>query len=177
VAITFGLVSTFTTVAAVVCLLWYRSQGAGAGNPPAPAARVAATPQSEQEKLQGSWQVVSMEMAGQQAQAAANQGFQGMGFRFTGNQWTMSVPGNPPIAPMPFVLDPSQEPKAIDLTTFPGKTILGTYQFEGDSLTLCLDFDRVGSGGKRPTTFRTQAHAPDVTLFGLRREPARPGGP
>jgi uncharacterized protein (TIGR03067 family) len=99
-----------------------------------------------------------------------------MGFRFTGSQWTMSGPGFQG-APMPFVLDPSQEPKAIDLTMFPGKTLLGIYQVDGDSLTLCLDFDPAGTGGRRPTTFRTQPNAPDVNLFVLRREPARPGGP
>jgi RNA polymerase sigma factor (sigma-70 family) len=175
--ITLGLVSGVAVVVAVVCLLWYRSQGAGAGNTPGPAARVAATPQSEQEKLQGSWQVVGMERAGQLADAQANQGFQGFGFRFTGSRWTLSVPGGLPMAPMPFVLDPSQEPMAIDLTMFPGKTVLGIYQVDGDSLTLCVDFDPAGTGGKRPTSFRTQANALDVTLFVMRREPARPGGP
>jgi RNA polymerase sigma factor (sigma-70 family) len=175
--ITFGLVSALAVVVAVVCLLWYRSRGAGAGNPPAPAARAVATPQAEREKLQGSWQVVGMERAGQQVPAQANQGFQGYGFRFTGSRWTMSVPGGPPMAPMPFVLDPSQEPKAIDLTMFPGKTIPGIYQVDEDSLTLCVDFDPAGTGGKRPTTFRTQPDALDVTRFVLRREPVRPGGP
>jgi len=176
-AITFGLVSTLAVVVAVVCLPWYRPRGAGTGNTPAQAARVAATPQTELEKLQGSWQVVGMEMAGRQVEAQANQGFQGYGFRFTGSRWTLSVPGGPPMAPMPFVLDPSQEPKAIDLTMFPGKTVLAIYQVDGDSLTLCLDWDPAGTGGKRPTTFRTQPDALDVTRFVLRREPVRPGGP
>jgi RNA polymerase sigma factor (sigma-70 family) len=172
--ITVGLVSTFAVVVAVVGLLWYRSRGAGEGNPPAPTARVAATPQTEREKLQGSWQVVSMEKAGQRT--PAGQEFPGMGFRFSGDQWSMLVQGNQtPL--MPCVLDPSQEPKAIDCTMLPGKTLLGIYRVEGDSLTLCLDFDPAGTGGKRPTTFRTQPDAPDVTLFVLRREPAGPGGP
>jgi RNA polymerase sigma factor (sigma-70 family) len=165
-AITVGLVSALAVVVAVVCLLGYRSRGAGDSN--TSAARMAATAQAEREKLQGSWQVVSMEKAGQQA--PANQDFQGMGFRFTGSRWTMSVQGTP-TAPKPFVLDPSQEPKAIDLTMLPGKTLLGIYQVNGDSLTLCLDFDPAGTGGKRPTTFRTQPDAPDVSLFVLRREP------
>jgi RNA polymerase sigma factor (sigma-70 family) len=172
-----GLVSALAVVVAVVCVLWVRSRGAGAVNTPAPAARVAATPQTEREKLQGSWQVVGMEMAGRQVEAQANQGFQGYGFRFTDSRWTLSVPGGPPMAPMPFVLDPSQEPKAIDLTMFPGKTVLAIYQVDGDSLTLCLDWDPAGTGGKRPTTFRTQPDALNVTLFVLRREPARPGSP
>src|SRR5262249_51794223 len=132
-AITFGLLSALAAVVAVVCLLWYRSYGAGAGN--TPAASLAATHPTEREKLQGSWQVVAMEGAGKQA--PANQDFQGMKFRFTGSQWTMTVQGTQ-TAPMPFALDPSQEPKAIDLTMLPGKTVPGIYQVDGDSLTLCL---------------------------------------
>jgi uncharacterized protein (TIGR03067 family) len=158
-------------VVAVVCLLAFRSRGAGESNT-APALGAAATPQTEREKLQGSWQVVAMEMAGRQGQA---QDIQGLGFRFTGDQWTMLAPGVPS-APMPFVLDPSQEPKAVDLT-MPGKTLLGIYQLDGDSLTLSLDFDTAGTGGRRPTSFQAQPDAPGVSLFELRRVPARPGGP
>jgi uncharacterized protein (TIGR03067 family) len=175
--ITIGLVSALAVVVAVVCLLWYRSQGAGAGNTPAPAARAVATPQTEREKLQGSWQVVGMEGASGPAEAQENQGFQGYGFRFTGSRFSMSFPDGPPMALMPFVLDPSQEPKAIDLTMLPGRTLLGIYQVDGDSLRLCLDFDPAEDGGKRPTMFRTQPDAPKLTLFDLRREPVRPGGP
>jgi RNA polymerase sigma factor (sigma-70 family) len=175
--ITIGLVSALAVVVMVVFVLWVRSRGTGAGNPSAPAARVTATPQAEVEKLQGSWQVVGMEKEGKQADPQANQGFQGYGFRFTGGRWTLSVPGGLPMAPMPFVLDPSQEPKAIDFTMFPGKTVLGIYQVDADCLTLCLDFDQAGTGGKRPTSFHTQPDALDVTLFVLRREPAPPGGP
>ncbi len=170
-AIMVGLVSALALVVAVVCLLWYRSRGAGAGNTPAPAARVVATLETERQKLQGSWQVVAMEKAGQRAE-----GQQGVGFRFTGNQWAMSVQGRQtPL--MPFVVDSSQEPKAIDFTTWNGKILLGIYQLDGDSLTLCVDYDLAGTGGKRPKAFHTQPNAPDVTVFVLRREPARPGGP
>ena len=99
-----------------------------------------------------------------------------MGFRFTGDRWAMTVQGQQ-TPPMPFALDPSREPKAIDLTMMPGKTVLGIYQVDGDSLTLCVDFDPAGTGGQRPTTFHTQPDAPEVTVFVLQREPARPGGP
>jgi RNA polymerase sigma factor (sigma-70 family) len=169
--ITVGLVAALAVVVALVCVLGYR-YGAGANKPPVD--RAAAIPQTEWEKLEGRWQVVAMERAGQRVEA--RQDLQGMWFRFTGSQWTMSVQGML-TPPMPFVLGPSQEPKAIDLTMMPGKTLLGVYQVDGDSLTLCLDFDPAGTGGKRPTAFATQPNAPDVSLFVLRREPARPGGP
>jgi hypothetical protein len=60
---------------------------------------------------------------------------------------------------------------------FPGKTLLGIYQVDEDSLTLCLDFDPAETGGKRPTSFHTQPNAPGVNLFILRRESARAGDP
>ncbi len=173
-AIMVGLVSALALVVAVVCLLWYRPLGGGADITPAPAAKPATTPQAEREKLQGSWQVVALEKGGR---AQPDQAFQGLRFRFTDSQWTMWIGGNqPPL--MPFVVDPSQEPKAIDFTIQGGKkTLLGIYQLDGDSLTLCVDYDLAGTGGKRPKAFHTQPNAPDVTVFVLRREPARPGGP
>jgi RNA polymerase sigma factor (sigma-70 family) len=180
-AIILGLVSAVVVVVVVVCLLWYRPWGAGARNTPARAPTVAPTVEAEREKLQGTWQMVSMEQAGLRAQA--NQNPADMGFRFTGGQWAMLVQGNQgkwtPL--MPFTLDPSQEPKAIDLTVVPGpnkQTFLGIYQVDGDSLTLCLSFVPAENGGKRPTVFHTRpSDPPGVNLFVLRREPAGPGGP
>lgn len=56
-----------------------------------------------------------------------------------------------------YKLDPTQEPKAIDITdTFgadAGKTFLGIYTLEGDRLVFCL----ADEGQDRPTEFKTRA--------------------
>jgi RNA polymerase sigma factor (sigma-70 family) len=171
VTVAVGLVSALAVVIVVLFLLWPRPRAAGVANTPAPAARVAATPEGDREKLQGGWQVGAMENAGNRAP-----GQQGMGFRFTGDRWAMSVQDRWS-ALMPFVLDPSQEPKAIDFTMMPGMTYLGIYQIDGDSVKLCLNFVAAEAGGKRPTTFHTQPGDQGVTLFELRRGSAGLSGP
>jgi RNA polymerase sigma factor (sigma-70 family) len=170
-AITVGLVSVLGVVVTVVSLPWYRSRGGGAGNTPG-AAVVAATPETERAKLQGNWKVISFTMAGK---PFADKDLQGLRFTFAGSEWVMSTPGQP-LPLRPFVLAPSQEPKAVDFTTPAGKVLRGIYRLDGDSLMLCVDHDPMGTG-KRPTAFQSLPDAPDVGLFVLHREPAGPGGP
>jgi RNA polymerase sigma factor (sigma-70 family) len=150
-----GLVSALGLV--VVFLLWFPWRGAGP----------AASPEADREKLQGSWQVVSIEKVGQ---LEANPE---MKFVFADNQLTLIVAGIR-TPPMLFVLDPSQEPKAIDYSMPAGKVLRGIYQVDGDSLQLCLDYDVAGTGGKRPTAFRPQPDAPVLVLRRERAEPDRP---
>jgi uncharacterized protein (TIGR03067 family) len=172
-AITVGLVSVLTVVVTVVSLPWYRSRAGGAGNTAAPAAGVAMTPETERAKLQGSWKVISYTMGGK---PFADKDLQGLRFTFMGNEWRMSAPDvQPPLKPV--AVDPSQEPKAIDFTMPAGTTVFGIYHLDGDSLMLCVDHNPAGTGGKRPTAFRSPPDAPSVGLFVLRREPAGPGGP
>jgi RNA polymerase sigma factor (sigma-70 family) len=142
-----GLLSALGVV--VVFLLWFHSRDA------VPAASL----QAEREKLQGSWQVVSIEKVGQ---VEANPD---MRFVFTDNHLTLVIEGIH--LPMRFVIDPSQEPKAIDYTFPSGKVVRGIYRVDGDSLQLCLDYDLAGTGGTRPTAFRPQ---PDAPVLLLRRE-------
>jgi uncharacterized protein (TIGR03067 family) len=172
-AITVGLVSVLTVVVAVVSLPWYRSWTGGAGNPSAPVAGVAVTPETERAKLQGSWKVTSFTMGGR---PLPDKDIQGIRFTFTDSQWAMSAPGvQPPLKPV--AVDPSQEPKAIDFTMPAGTTVLGIYHLDGDSLMLCVDHNPAGTAGKRPTAFRSPPDAPSVGLFVLRREPAGLGSP
>jgi RNA polymerase sigma factor (sigma-70 family) len=149
--VTLGLVTVLGVIVTVVFLLWFFSRSAG----------LALVPQSDLDKLQGSWQVVAVERVGQAR--AENPGIQ---FVFAGNQVTMVVQGNQS-PPMFFVLDPSQEPKAVDFTMQDGKSLLGIYQVDGESLQLCVDFDQAGKGGKRPTSFRPEGGG---ALFVMRRE-------
>jgi uncharacterized protein (TIGR03067 family) len=152
-----ALVSALGVVVVFLLLLWFPWRGAGP----------AASPEAEPDKLQGSWQVVSIEKVGQ---VEANPD---MRFVFADNQLTLIVAGIR-TPPMLFVLDPSQEPKAIDYSMPAGKVLRGIYQVNGDSLQLCLDYDLAGTGGKRPTAFRPQPDAPVLVLRRDRTEPDRP---
>ena len=72
-----------------------------------------------------------------------------------------------------FVVDPTASPPTIDLIPDGGKDrdkrILGIYNFDGDSLTICVaDADR-----PRPTEFAAGAGSKQ-TLQRFRREPATP---
>lgn len=64
-------------------------------------------------------------------------------------------------------LDPSKKPKAIDITplTDPGKgkTLLGIYSIEGDTLKLCI----ANFGVDRPTEFKASK---EVVLIVLKRD-------
>jgi uncharacterized protein (TIGR03067 family) len=138
---------------------------------PAPAARVAATPESDREKVQGGWQVAATR------KGAGPDAVQGMEFRFTGDSWAMFLGQGFWTPEMPFTLDPSQEPKAIDCTMARGMTALGIYRFDGDNLTLCMNWGSAETGGKRPTAFRPQPDDPKVVVYELKRESTGPAGP
>jgi uncharacterized protein (TIGR03067 family) len=66
-------------------------------------------------------------------------------------------------------IDPSREPKTIDLTGVSGplkeKTFFGIYRLDGDTLQICLDTD----DGERPTAFDTQS-GDHAKLMVFRRE-------
>jgi uncharacterized protein (TIGR03067 family) len=155
---TLGLVSALGALGAVIFLLWFFPRSAG------PALR----PLLDQDKLQGSWQVLAIEKVGQPREENPR-----MRFVFAGDQLTVVVVGTE-LQPMRVVLNPSQEPKTVDFTMQTGKILRAIYQLDGDSLQLCLDFDMAGTGGKRPTSFRPEAGG---ALLGLRREQPLPNRP
>jgi uncharacterized protein (TIGR03067 family) len=160
-----GLVSALAVVVALFSL-WFLPRGARPGGTPAPAQLA----QADQDKLQGGWQVVSIEKGGEALQT------EGMRFVFAGGELSLFIEGAQG-QPEGYVLDPSQQPKAIDLSLPNGMVVRGIYQLDGDSFKLCLDQSPPGGGGKRPTVFRTQPDAPDTYLYVLRRERAGPGRP
>jgi RNA polymerase sigma factor (sigma-70 family) len=140
---------------ALLLLLWFFPQ-------------TASSPPSDQDRLQGTWQVVAIEKVDQPRED--NPRTKGV---FAGNQLTLVVTGIQ-LPPMQFVLHPSHNPRAVDFTMQSGKVLKGIYQVNGDSLLLCLDFDMAGRGGKRPASFRPE---PGGALIVFRREqplPARP---
>ena len=162
-----GLVLALGIVVLIVCLLWWLLRDAKMGDLPVPAQPPTPSPQADGEKLQGNWQVVSAERDGQALPDV------GMRLVFAGDRMTTFVPGFQP-APMTFVLDPSQEPKEIDITYPPIGVWPGIYDLEGDSLRLCLAQTN-DTARLRPTAFRTEPDGQSVFLYVLRRVRAGPG--
>jgi RNA polymerase sigma factor (sigma-70 family) len=123
-------------------------------------------PLTDRARLQGAWQVLSMDKAGLVLQNP------GVRFTFAGDQGSLVVPGVPTL-PWSYTLDPSQEPKAIDFAVATG-TARGIYRLDGDRLTLCVNHDP--ASGKRPTAFQTSPDTPSVFVYVLRHESAARDG-
>ncbi|HKI35728.1 MAG TPA: TIGR03067 domain-containing protein [Gemmataceae bacterium] len=107
----------------------------------------------EMKKFQGSWKQVAWEKDGVKDHPD-EQGWEPR-VTFTGDTFVVTLAdGSIPIKGT-FKLDPTREPKALDMTdTFgedAGKTFLAIYTLEGDRLTFCAADD----GQERPTEFRT----------------------
>ena len=66
----------------------------------------------------------------------------------------------------PYKLNPAKKPKEITTTNDDGKTHLGIYELDGDTLTICMHQE---DGADRPTEFATKADT-KVVLVVLKRE-------
>jgi len=129
---------------------------------------------SDQERLQGAWEVVSAEVAGMQAPAAEVKGAR---LTISGTTCTRQKTGQAQGERDSFKLDPNKTPKTIDLTIeegpSKGQTGLGIYELNGDQLKLCL-----GRAGlpNRPTAFASPKGS-DAQYVVLRRASAAPAVP
>jgi uncharacterized protein (TIGR03067 family) len=108
----------------------------------------------EIDKFQGAWKQTAYEKDGVK-EPLDEQGWEPR-VTFTGNAFVVILAdGSIPIKGT-CQLDPSQEPKALDLTdTFgadAGKTFLAIYSLEDDTLVFCA----ADAGQERPTAFRTK---------------------
>ena len=109
----------------------------------------------DQEKLQGTWKVVSGELEGKPLRDAARS----PKWVFAGEKVTMGRES------ARYRLDPAATPRRIDLTNDVKETMLGIYQLDGGRLKICYG----DPGEKRPTEFATKPGA-KVILVVLERE-------
>jgi RNA polymerase sigma factor (sigma-70 family) len=124
-------------------------------------------PASDQELLQGTWVAVAAESNGRARPDTVQQGFR---LRIEGNRFTMGQELALHFPHGTFTLDPTRQPKAIDLTQTYGLPqekpvrVPGIYELDGTALRICLSY----SGGKRPTDFTT-APGSDREMFVFKR--------
>jgi uncharacterized protein (TIGR03067 family) len=119
--------------------------------------------QSEMEKLQGTWKVISMEREGKAAPEDV--------IRVQG-AWIIQgdkiAVGSSKGVRSTYRLDPSKKPKAIDVSSTDPKvkTIPGIYELEGDTLRLCLSYP---DNKERPTAFAAPTGS-KVSFYVFKRE-------
>jgi uncharacterized protein (TIGR03067 family) len=105
----------------------------------------------EQDRLQGTWEVLSITVDGKEMPAERVKGAK---LIIKGDHYTFMPPGGEKIEGVNKI-DPSKSPKAIDATRTNGpdkdKTALGIYEVSGNELKLCLG--RPG-GSERPKDFK-----------------------
>jgi uncharacterized protein (TIGR03067 family) len=109
----------------------------------------------DRHRLQGTWRQVRYERDGIQEPLDDEQGWEPR-VTFAGDTFVVTLAdGSTPIKGT-YRLDPTREPKAMDLTdTFgpdAGKTFPAIYSLEEDRFTFCA----AGAGQDRPTEFRTK---------------------
>jgi uncharacterized protein (TIGR03067 family) len=107
----------------------------------------------ELEKLQGEWTMVSLEQRGVKTR---DEVVGLMKLTVKGDQWIVSRQGQDREQKYTIRIDPSQNPKTLDLTNNAGNrefASLGIYKLEGDTITLC----RTTETGDidRPREFKT----------------------
>jgi uncharacterized protein (TIGR03067 family) len=106
----------------------------------------------EMARLEGEWSMVSGEIGGQ----AMPEQFVKTGKRVCkGNETTSSISGRV-FMKATFTIEPSKKPKTIDYTMTDGptkgKTQLGIYEWDGDTVRFCF----AAPGKDRPTEFKTK---------------------
>ena len=109
--------------------------------------------EKELKKFHGVWTFESVEAGGKKAPAEE---LKGLTLTFAGDKYTVKK-GDEVIQVGRQKLDPSRSPKAIDVTITEGlnkgKSMLGIYEIDGDTLKVCFD----EGGKKRPTEFKSAA--------------------
>jgi RNA polymerase sigma factor (sigma-70 family) len=134
---------------------------------PKPAAAKAA---KDQEMALGAWKLVKAELQGRELPMAE----QAKPVRFVVQPGKFLMQSNAGlVGEFAYTLDPTRDPKEIDITPLEGpagkkgKTLLGIYLLEGDNLKVCVSTP----GQKRPTQFGSKERRWEL-LYVLKRETA-----
>jgi RNA polymerase sigma factor (sigma-70 family) len=145
------------TVVATGTVVWVRQ--APADEPPAAAKGEAP---KDGEKIVGTWAYASVEVGGRKVPEEdlkeARMVFDAEG-KFTANPKGHEMAGT-------YELDPTKKPREITTKNGEGRTHLGIYKLDGDSLTICMSEE---AGAERPTEFATKEGS-KVVLVVLKRE-------
>jgi uncharacterized protein (TIGR03067 family) len=108
----------------------------------------------DRKKYEGTWQVVSLEVDGNQSGEEDAKKITVV--NEADGKWAIEVEGKV-IARGTSEIDPTKKPKAVDLTTTEGddkgKTYLGIYEFGDDTRKVCV----AQAGKERPTEFSSTA--------------------
>jgi uncharacterized protein (TIGR03067 family) len=115
--------------------------------------------ESDNEEIQGIWEVIHLQEYGKEDSSA-----KGLIVIFDKGKVIAKINAEV-IGEGTYRLDPNKTPKWID-TTLNGRTVLGIYELEGDSLRVC-HVDDVTQ--KRSTRFVSEFSAENQVLFVLKR--------
>jgi uncharacterized protein (TIGR03067 family) len=114
----------------------------------------------DQEAMQGRWKIVKAMRGNNEMPAAERDGIK---LTIKDNKFEIAENGHNDTAE--FKLDPSMNPRTINLRPQGQPETLGIYEIDGDSMKICFARD----GGKRPTKFDSPRDT-DITLLILKRE-------
>ena len=132
----------------------------------------AAKKEKDIDKLQGEWTMVSMETRGVKS---TDEQIKGHTLTVKGDRWTFK-PGNGSASTATVKLDPSKNPKLIDLLfDAPRRKVpsWGIYKLEGDTMTLC----RTKGKNPRPGEFKTTADAGLLVVWKKAAAPSKDKSP
>jgi len=120
--------------------------------------------ETDKQRLQGAWQVTSLEMDGEKGPAEA---IKGLTYTFKGETLTIAPAEPGSNSEFTVTLDPAKKPKRIELKISKGpgkgKTLPGIYDIKGNGLTICF-------GDKtRPAEFVSKAKS-GVALVVLKQK-------
>jgi uncharacterized protein (TIGR03067 family) len=120
--------------------------------------------QKDLQMLQGTWQIDTIQES--DGKIGSDEKIKAMVFAFSGDTLKLTANGDP-VVTYKVKVDPTKNPKAIDLThqdgPEKGKTEPGIYQADAGKLTLCLN----DAGKERPSAFATKSGT-KITLVVLK---------
>jgi uncharacterized protein (TIGR03067 family) len=114
-------------------------------------------PQTDEERIQGVWKLVSSEREGKREPGDVKYPLQ---LVFSTDTLRFALPAGAR-HPQPYKLDATRKPKRIDWLAGgkngPSKPVPGIYELDGDTLKICWG----GPGKERPRRFKTKAGTGD----------------